>query len=133
MQVDVLHRDDLRVAAARRAPLDAEHGAERRFPQGQHGAFPDSFHGLGQADGDGGLALARRGGVDGRHENQPAVFSAGEPFPQALLQLGLVPAVKLQFVFTDAQLRRNLRDGPQLCLLRDLNIRKHLLCSPSFF
>ena len=39
VQVDVLHRYDLGVAAAGRAALDAEHGAEARLAQGDHGVL----------------------------------------------------------------------------------------------
>ena len=38
VEVDVLHRHHLRIAAAGGAALDAEHGAERRLPQRQHRA-----------------------------------------------------------------------------------------------
>ena len=36
MQVDVLHRHHLRIAAAGRAALDAEHRAQGRFAQRNH-------------------------------------------------------------------------------------------------
>ena len=39
MQVDVLHRDYLRKAAAGRATLDAEAGPERGLPQTDEGAL----------------------------------------------------------------------------------------------
>lgn len=58
MQVDVFHRDDLGVAAARRAALDAEHRAEGGLTQADHGLLADLVERVGQADGGGGLALA---------------------------------------------------------------------------
>ena len=39
VQVDVLHRDNLRIAAARSPALDAENRAEGGLAQGQHGLF----------------------------------------------------------------------------------------------
>ena len=41
MQVDVFHRHDLRVAAARRAALHAEHGPERGLAQADHRLLAD--------------------------------------------------------------------------------------------
>ena len=41
VEVEVLHRHDLGVAAAGRAALDAEHGAERRLAQARDRALAD--------------------------------------------------------------------------------------------
>ena len=41
VEVQVLHRDDLRVAAARGAALHAEDGAERRLAQAEHRLAPE--------------------------------------------------------------------------------------------
>ena len=41
VEVQVLHRDDLRVAAARRAALHAEDRAERRLAQAEHRLAPE--------------------------------------------------------------------------------------------
>ena len=60
VEVEVLHRDELRVAAAGGAALDAEDGPERRLAQGEHGVDADGVHRLGEADGGDGLALAER-------------------------------------------------------------------------
>ena len=42
VQIDILHRDHLGVASARRSAFDAEHGAQRRLPQRQHHLFVQS-------------------------------------------------------------------------------------------
>ncbi len=42
VQVEVLHREQLRVAAAGRAALDAEDRAERRLAEGEHGVDADA-------------------------------------------------------------------------------------------
>src|SRR5256886_7882923 len=40
-RVDVLHRHDLRVAAAARSSLHTEHGPERRLPDAQRGVLAE--------------------------------------------------------------------------------------------
>ena len=70
VQVDILHGDDLSVAAAGSAALDAEHGAERGLAQADHGVLAELVERVGKADGRGGLALARGGGADGGDEDQ---------------------------------------------------------------
>ena len=47
VEVEVLHRHDLRVAAARRAALDPEDRAERRLAQAEHGLLADLARGPG--------------------------------------------------------------------------------------
>ena len=58
VEVQVLHRDDLRVAAAGRAALDPEDRAERRLAQAEHRALADRAEALREADRGGRLALA---------------------------------------------------------------------------
>ena len=60
MEVDVLHRHDLRVAAAGRAALHAEHRPERRLAQADHRLLADLVERVAEADRGRGLALARR-------------------------------------------------------------------------
>ena len=60
MEIDVLHRRDLRVAAARCPALEPEDGAERGFAQANDRALADVIQRIAQADGGRGLALARR-------------------------------------------------------------------------
>ena len=60
VEVEVLHRDDLAVAAAGRAALDPEHGAQARLADRHRGLLADPVQALGQADRRGRLALAQR-------------------------------------------------------------------------
>ena len=60
MQVDVLHRHHLRVAAAGGAALHAEHRAERGLAQADHRLLADVVERVAQAHRGGGLAFARR-------------------------------------------------------------------------
>src|SRR5699024_7356861 len=122
VQVDVLHRHDLRITAARGAALYAEHRAERRLAKGDHGFFAELCHRLAEADGRGGLALARGGGVDGGHEHQLAVFPAAQLFPYVCGQLGLIFAVELEVVRVQADVRGDINDWAHLAALGDFDI-----------
>ena len=81
----------LGIAAARRAALHAKDRAQRGLAQGQHGVFADAAHAVGQSDGYGGLALARRGGVDGRHQHQ--LCALRQVRVGALVNLGYIPPI----------------------------------------
>ena len=59
VEVDLLHRHDLRVAAARAAALDAEDRAHARLAKREHDPLADRAEALGERDGGRGLALAR--------------------------------------------------------------------------
>ena len=61
VEVQVLHRDDLGVAAARGAALDAEHRAERRLADREHRLAAERAEPLRQRHRGRRLALARRG------------------------------------------------------------------------
>ncbi len=73
VEVDVLHRHDLRVAAARRAALHAEHRAQRRLAQADHRLLADAGERVAEPDGGGGLALTGGCGRYRRHEDEPAL------------------------------------------------------------
>ena len=79
VQVEVFHGEELRVAAAGGAALDAEDRAERRLAQGQHGVDADRVHRLGETDGGDGLALAERRRGDRRDVDDLAVGLVLEP------------------------------------------------------
>ena len=123
MQVDVLHGHHLRVAAAGRAALDAEHGAERRLPQAEHGLFAQRVHGVRQTHAGGGFALAGGGGADGGDEDQLAVGTVA--VDELVVDLGLVAAVGDEVLFVQTQPGGNLGDGLHLGGLCDFNIGKH--------
>ena len=74
VEVDVLHRHHLRIAAAGCAALDAKNGAEGRLAEAEHGLLAQRIHGVGQTHAGGRLALACGGGADGRDEDQLALL-----------------------------------------------------------
>ena len=122
VQVDVFHGDDLRVTAAGRSTLDAEAGSEARLTQADHGLLADGIQTVAQAHRCGGLTLAGRRGVDGRHQHQLARLAGGQRLDRVQRQLGLVRAVLQQLVAADADLGRNVFDGTHLGFACDLDI-----------
>ena len=81
MQIDVFHRHDLGIAAARRAALDSHAGAERRLTQHDDRFLAQFDEGLRHANGCSGLAFARRRRRDGRDQNQLAIGPLTDLFP----------------------------------------------------
>ena len=74
MEVDVLHGDNLGIAAAGSTALDAEYRAERGLTQGDDSLLADAGHRLAQTYGGGSFALTGGSGVDGGNQDQFAVF-----------------------------------------------------------
>ena len=72
MEVHVLHRHDLRVAAAGGTALDAEIGSERGFADADDRLLADAVQAVAEAHGGGGLAFAGRRRVDRGDEDQLA-------------------------------------------------------------
>ena len=124
VQVEVLHRHHLAVAAAGRAALDAEGRPLRRLADRRHDALAQHAQPLRQADGGRGLALAQRRRRDGRHVDVLALRPVGELRQHVQVDLGLVLAVQVQVVGAESQRRRNVEDRLQLRSLRNLQIAR---------
>ncbi len=126
VQVEVLHREELRVAAAGGAALDAEDRAEGGLAQGEHRVHADGVHRLGEADGGDRLALAQRRRRDGRDVDDLAVRLVLEALEDGhVVDLGLVAAVELQLVLEDAGLLGDRLDGLHGGGLGDLDVARH--------
>ena len=114
VQVDVLHRRYLSVAAARAAALHAEARPQRRLAQTDSGALANAVERVAEADGGGGFALARRSRVDGRDEDQLAgsrcVF---ELLAELLRNFGLDAAVVFEVFGADPELGGHVVDGAE--------------------
>ena len=124
VEVDVLHRHDLRIAAARRAALHTKARAKGRLTQGDNGLLALTMERVGKSDARRGLALARRGRVDRRDEDEFAVriLRARKCGGR---QLRLIPAVRLDMLLGNAECLCDLRDGAQLRRACDLHIGFH--------
>ncbi len=108
MQVQVLERDDLAVAAAGRAALDPEGGAHGGLADGDGRLPPDAGQGLTEADRRGGLALAERRGGHGGHDDVAGTGAVGQGLDGVEADLGDVRAVGLEQPGSDAHLRRDV-------------------------
>ena len=125
VEVDVLHGYDLGVAASGGASLDAEAGAQRRLAQGADGLPADLVETHAQADVGGGLALAGRGGRDGRAQHQLAVGPVLESVEDVQVDLGLVLPVEVEVVLTQADPGRHVYHGDWGRFLCDLDVALH--------
>ena len=128
VEVDVLHRHDLRVAAAGGAALHAERGPERRLAQAEHRLLADVVERVAQADRGRGLAFAGRRRRDRRDQDQLAVLLALERLDEVHRHLGLVVAVGLEVLRGDAELfLGDVEDRPLLGGLRDFDVGLRIL------
>src|SRR5438876_6348313 len=93
MEVDFLHGDDLRHAAAGATTLDAEQRPGRGLPQTERNVGPDSSEPLRQADRARGLALARPRRCNRGDDHQLSIRSGFEALEGIEADLGLVRAV----------------------------------------
>ena len=123
VEVDVLHRDHLRVAAAGRAALHAERRSERRLAQAQHRLLADVIERVGEADRGGGLAFARRRRRNRGDQNELAVLLVLERLHVFHRHLGLVMAVRVEILRGDAELfLGDVEDLPLLGGLRNFDV-----------
>ena len=109
VEVQVLHRDDLRVAAAGSASLDAEDRPERGLAQAEHGLLAEDAEPLGQRHGGRGLPLPRRCRRDRRDVDQLRVRPVREPIQHREIDLCLVAPVRLDLLGRRAPGRRRRR------------------------
>ena len=132
VQVDVLHGDNLCVAAAGRAALHAEHGAQGGLTQSDQNLLADFAHSVSQTDGGSGLALTGGGGVDGSDQNQLAIGLVGHVLQDVVVNLGFVLAVLLQVLFVHTGGLGDLGDGEHFGFLCDFDVRfeSHVNHSP---
>ena len=122
VQIDVLHRHHLGVAAPRRTALHAETGAQRRLAQADAGLLADPVQGVAQADAGRGLAFAGGRGRDRGDQHQLAGGFGLQAAIQVERHFGLVLAVMFQVVVSDAQLSRDFVDGQHFRLTGDFDV-----------
>ena len=125
MQVHVLHRDDLRIAAAGSTTLDAEVRPERSLADAGDGLLADAVQPVAEANRRRRLALAGRCRVDGGDEDQLAVRAAAGRGDELCRDLRLVMAVGQKMLFGDPEPGADLHDRLLLGGARDLDVGLH--------
>ena len=110
VEVDVLHRHDLGVAAAGRAALDAEARPERGLAQAHHRLLADAVEAVAETDGRRRLAFAGRRRADGGDENELAVLGVLQAVDVLEGDLGLRRAVGNERVGRNADLGGDFGD-----------------------
>ena len=125
VEVHVLHRHDLRIAAAGRTALDAEVRAERSLADADDGLLADAVQPVAEADRRGRLAFAGRRRVDGGDQDQLAVLAAALRGDELGRDLRLVVAVGQKVLCRDAELGADLHDRLLLGGARDLDVGLH--------
>src|SRR5215204_294887 len=122
MQIEILHRHDLAVAAARGATLDAENGAHRGLAHRHRRRLADVLERLSQADGGRRLPLAQRGWRYGGDHHIFGLRPVGELLDGVELYLGDAFSVRLQEMIPDAYLGGDLVQRLQFCLPGNLQV-----------
>ncbi len=90
VEIDVFHRDNLRVSSAGSSAFDAEYGTEGWFAKCNDCLFTDLGHRLTKTDCCRGLTLAGRRRIDGRDQDQFAVWFISQTFFQRIGKFGFV-------------------------------------------
>ncbi|CAB4798185.1 unannotated protein [freshwater metagenome] len=122
VQVEQLHWDDLAVAAAGRATLDAERWSHRRLANRNDALLADVLEGLTESHGGGGLSFAERRWRDGRNHHVLCFGAIGQLLHCRQLDLGQAVAVGLDQVRPDAHLGSDVEQRLQRSSLGDFKI-----------
>lgn len=122
VQVELLHRHDLRPPAARRAALDPERRAHRGLADRDGGPASGPGHRLAQPDGRGGLALAERGRRDRGDDHVLGPGAVGEGVDRVEADLRHVAAVRFQQVGVQAHVGGHVGRCSHRGGLRDLQV-----------
>src|SRR5713226_8037380 len=104
MEVELFHRDDLAVAAAGRAALDAERRALAGLANtGEHLLAQMRSQALAEPYGRGGLPFPERRRRDRSHDDVVAIADVLEPVPDGEVHFGLGFAVEFQLFGKNAR------------------------------
>jgi len=112
MQVDILHRQHLRIAATGCPSFHSEYGAKGRFAQNGSGLLANFIQALRQTDRNGRLSFPGGRGRNRRNKNQIRFFNA-PLVDQIQRQFGFVAPVKFYSISVDAKRCSDLGDGFQ--------------------
>ena len=120
MEIELLHGNDLAVAAAGRAAFDAEGRALAGLANaGEHLLAQMRAQRLAQSDRGGGLAFAQRRGSDRGHHDILPVRRILQPIANREMHFGFVLSVQLQFVGKNAGFgaMRSIGTGVAACAI----------------
>ena len=120
VQIQVLHRHHLRIAAAGRAPLDPEDRPQRRFPQTEHRLAADRPEPLRERDRRGRLSFARARGRHPGDADELALRDTSDTLQRRQVDLRFVAAVRLDLVRLEPDLFGDCLDRLELRFLSDL-------------
>src|SRR5690606_27532421 len=121
VKVDVLHRNDLRMAATGRTALHAEGRAERRLAQADDGPPAYAVEAVAEPHSGGGLALAGRRRADGGDEDELTVRPPLQRADETGAYLRLVMPVWRQMLHRNAKACADLGDRLLRCHPRNLD------------
>jgi hypothetical protein len=114
VQVDIVHRHDLGVAAAGSAPLHAEARTKRGLAEADDGTLADAVETIAQADRGGGLALAGGCRGDGGDEDQLAVGAVLQGLDVVQADLGFGMTIGNEVLGPYAETLADVLDRPHL-------------------
>ncbi len=113
VQVELLERDDLAVAAPGGAALDSEGRPHGRLTDRDGGSLAEAGQGLPETDRRGRLSLTQWRRGDGRNDDVASLGPVGQGLHGAQADLGHVGAVVLEQVGRNPHLRGDVLNGPQ--------------------
>jgi hypothetical protein len=125
VQIDILHRHDLRITAARRAAFQPKTWAEGRLAERNRRFFAHYMERIGKSHTGRSFALTRRRRIDGRHQDELPVRALLDTLPNGRRDFRLELSVKLQLVLRDAKRFRNLPNWFDHSLLGNFHIALH--------
>ena len=125
VQVDVFHRNDLRVATTGGATLHAKHGAQRGLTQTNRDVLADVLQRITKADRRRGLTFTRGGRAHRRHQDHARVVAHRLLQQPIEIHLTLDPAIRLERLIGDVERLGDLGDGLGGGGLGDFDIRCH--------
>jgi len=122
MEIELLHRNNLRIAAARGSTLDTEDRPKGRLPDAVDRLLADPVEGEAKANRRDGLAFTERSRGDRRNVDVLGVGPVLQAGERVKADLGLVLAVQLDFVFFQPHLPGDVDDGQHFRFLGDFNV-----------
>ena len=125
VEVDIFHREHLRISASCRSAFKSENRSERRLAKCDNGFFSDFGKCHAKSYRCCGFAFACGSGIYRRYENQLSVGFIFKSFGTFGCDFRLVFAVQLKLIFRYIKLTCNLPYRFHLGFLRDFNISKH--------